>query len=148
MFGMTMASPRTKTILVIDDDKPTCEYFEALLKAEGFRIKTANGGEAAMRQIKSGPENQFDLVVLDLMMPKYSGYEVLKELQQVAYRNIPIFIATAKVLDQGTVELLNSESNVRGFWAKPIDSKIFKAKIHEILGTTSASSKPAALPSS
>ena len=127
--------PGNKKILVIDDDKSACVFFKSLLNIEGFRVETAYEGEAALRLMKSSSYHQFDLAILDLLMPKYSGYEVLKELQKPGYQDVPIFIATAKVLDQGTVEMLNSESNVREFCAKPVNTKAFKGKIHEILGT-------------
>ncbi len=127
--------PSTKRILVIDDDNPTCLYFKTLLGFDGFQVETAGGGEDALKFLKSGAFHNFDLVILDLMMPGYGGYEVLKELQQPGYQDVPIFIETAHVLDQGTVELINSESNVHGYWTKPIDTKGFKAKVHEILGT-------------
>ena len=128
-------NPDSKTILVIDDDRPTCLYFKTLLEFDGLHVETAFGGEEALNLLKSEAHQQFDLVILDLMMPGYGGYEVLKELQQPGYQDVPIFIETAHVLDQATVDLINSESNVHGYWTKPIDTKEFKTKIHELLGT-------------
>lgn len=127
--------PQRKTILVIDDDKPTCALFKVLLNRDGFDVEMAYSGEEALNLLKTDAYSQYDLVVLDLMMPRYSGYEVLKELQQPGYQEVPIFVATAHMLDQGTVDLINTESNIKGFWNKPLDSKLFRDRVHKLLGT-------------
>ena len=127
--------PASKSILVIDDDKPTCLLFKTLLTGEGFQVETAYSGESALSLLKSDSYEKFDLIMLDLMMPGYGGYDVLKELQQGGYQNAPIFIVTARALDAGMVEMIRSESNVREFIAKPIDIKKFKTSVHEALGT-------------
>ena len=126
--------PKSKRILVIDDDKSICFFFRNLLALDGFQVAACLSGLQAMDKLKSGPLP--DLIVLDLMMPKYGGYEVLKELQQDLYQAIPVVIVTARTLDRETVAMMMSESNVSDFFAKPVDSKKFKSRIHEILGTT------------
>lgn len=132
---MPLAKPETKTILVVDDDNNIREFFEMLLNKEGFETVTSHSGTDALNLLRSDSYNQFDLVILDLMMPGRGGYDVLKELQSGQYQNVPIYIVTARVMDPGAVQLIKEESNVQGFWSKPIDSKDFKRKIHILLGT-------------
>jgi len=128
-------SPGAKRVLVIDDDKQTCAFFKTLLASEGFQVMMAYSGQNALTALKSENMRKFDLILLDLMMPGYGGYEVLKELQQTDHSDIPIFIITARTLDSGAVEMLRSESNVSDFWSKPVDIAKFKVRIHEVLGT-------------
>ena len=124
-----------KTILMVDDEKTICALFSAMLIAEGFKVRSAYSGKDALDVIKANPPDHFDLIILDMMMPGYGGYEVLKELQQGDYKDIPIFIMTARQLDTGSIRMLQSESNVREFWTKPVDTKKFKSRVHFLLDT-------------
>ena len=134
----TMAQPSEKTILVIDDEDTICEFFDFILKREGFNVVTVSNGRSALERLKSKSRQKVDLVILDLMMPSLSGYEVLKELQNHEYQNVPVMIATAKSLDEGTVAVLQLESNVQSFWSKPIDQEKLLREIHSSLGTRKA----------
>ena len=125
-----------KTILMVDDEKTICALFSAMLSAEGFNVKMAYNGKTALDMIKANPPDHFDLIILDMMMPGYGGYEVLKELQQTEHKDIPIFIMTARQLDSGTIEMLQSESNVSEFWSKPVNTKKFKSRVHFLLDTS------------
>jgi DNA-binding response OmpR family regulator len=131
------ADPKTKTILVVDDDESINLYLETLLKRDGFNVLMAPKGDQALQLLKEG-QKTVDLLILDLMMPNLGGYEVLKELEQDGYQRPPVFIVTAKILDEGTVELLRLESNVHDFWKKPLDSEVFRARVHDTLGTAPA----------
>lgn len=132
---MELDNPSGKSILVVDDDLAIRELFELLLRRHGFNVQTANNGEEAIKVLSSKIRKKFDLIILDLMMPNRSGYDALKELQEGLNRDIPIFIVTARALDRGTIEMIEQESNVRRFWSKPIDSRDFVEKVHEVLGT-------------
>lgn len=132
---MKSQRPDSRTILVVDDDRSICTLFETLLAQEGFQVVVESDGEAALNLLKSDAYHQYDLVILDLMMPNYGGYEVLRELQQEGYQNVPIFIVTARALDPGTIEMIRSESNVVEFLRKPLEPSEFRSKVHEHLGT-------------
>lgn len=126
----------SRTVLVVDDDPFVCAYFEALLQKEGYSVISAATAKAALSRLQQAGEPKIDLVVLDLILPDAGGYEILKELQQAEYRDIPIVIVTLKQLDADTVEMLRQESNVRGFWNKPVDGQKFKAELRSILGAS------------
>lgn len=66
-------------ILLVDDDKEIVETLEARLIKEGYEVSTAYDGEEALVKIK---EDNPDVVLLDLMLPKLNGFEVLKEIRQ------------------------------------------------------------------
>jgi len=93
---------RKKRILVVDDDSQIIKMLETRLAVENFNIDIANDGEQAMEIIET---QHPDLIILDIMMPKMNGYEVLGRLKgNVATAAIPVIILTAK-----TVEIVKSE---------------------------------------
>jgi DNA-binding NtrC family response regulator len=67
-------------ILVVDDDKGICDFMETFLKKDGFQVKTLSEPERAADEVKLGG---YHLVVLDLMMPKADGIEILKRIRKV-----------------------------------------------------------------
>ena len=84
----------TQKILIVDDEPNIVMSLEFLLKKEGFQIDTAGDGDAALDKVKSfGP----DLVLLDVMMPKKSGFEVCEILRaDASLSNLRIIMLTAK----------------------------------------------------
>ncbi len=66
-------------LLVVDDDRDTVETIKARLLKEGYEVETASDGEEALVKLK---EYNADIVILDLVMPKLNGYEVLKQIRE------------------------------------------------------------------
>jgi DNA-binding response OmpR family regulator len=81
-------------ILIAEDEKALAHALELKLSREGYEIKTALNGEEALKILAS---ETFDLLILDLIMPKIDGYGVLIELKK---RNIPLKIIVASNLSQ------------------------------------------------
>ena len=82
------------TVLIADDDSDLVNLLDTMLSKEGFKILTANDGEAALRQVK---DNKPDLVVLDVGMPGKNGLDVCKTLRlEERTRDIPIIMLTAR----------------------------------------------------
>ena len=79
-------------ILVVDDDKNTRMYFEAVLKNNGYGVTVAKNGAEALAIMD---KEHIDLVVLDIMMPKMNGYEFTKTLRECD-NNLPILMVSAK----------------------------------------------------
>ena len=87
-----------KVILIVDDDLTLLEMYVERIKAEGAIVLQARDGEEALAQIK---ENHPHLVLLDIMMPKINGLDVLKQLKDdEATKNIPVIILSALADDQ------------------------------------------------
>ena len=126
--------PRSKTILVVDDDVSILDLFELALVREGFNAMRLPSGEKVV-QIVTKKSSIVDLIILDLMLPGKDGVAILKELQKHGSSHIPIFIVTAKALTGPEVDKLRSEPNVKEFFQKPVDVKRLKEKVHEVLGT-------------
>ena len=83
-----------KKILIVDDDKTTLQYLELLfVTSYGYSVNVVNSGEEALKSIETELP---DLVFLDIMMPKLSGYEVCCELREnPKTRNLPIVLYTS-----------------------------------------------------
>ena len=83
-------------VLVVDDDPEILEFLSTILKKDGYHVSSAEGGEAGLR---TALEQLPDLIILDLMMPKVSGVDVIRELKKHPdAKEIPILVLTAKDL--------------------------------------------------
>ena len=89
-------------ILVVDDDKEIVKAIEIYLGKENYKIIKAYDGEQALEKIK---ENEIQLVILDIMMPKKDGIETLEEIRK--NKNIPVIILSAKSEDIDKINGLN-----------------------------------------
>lgn len=118
-------------VLVVDDDPKIVEFLTAVLKNEGFDVASATNGEEGLRMAL---EEFPDLIILDLMMPKVSGFDVIRELRKhPAGRDIPIFVCTAKDLSRDEKEkLLADVSKVFQKGGMPREELIEEIKKMEI----------------
>jgi CheY-like chemotaxis protein len=81
-------------ILIVDDEAPIRALMRATLTMAGHQVTEAAGGEEALEKIK---KDDFDLVVLDIMMPVTDGYEVLERIKAIPQKaHLPVVVVTAK----------------------------------------------------
>ncbi len=74
-------------ILVVDDEKMICEEFSTLLQEENHEVDTALGGEEALRKVQ---DKEYDLVFLDVLMPRMEGREVFERIKKIS--KVPVVI--------------------------------------------------------
>ena len=87
-----------KSVLLVDDDLTLREMYESRLKAEGFILTTARDGEEALDQ---ATKNKPNVILLDIMMPKINGLDVLKKLKsQTETKDIPVIVLPALIQDR------------------------------------------------
>ncbi|HTZ99519.1 MAG TPA: response regulator [Candidatus Aquilonibacter sp.] len=103
-------------ILVCDDDATTVKMLRGILKSGGFSVSTAADGEAALKALR---KKKFDLVLLDIWMPKISGLDLLELLRDEPY--IPKIVVLTSDQTSGTL-LRTLRGRVFQFVAKPIDA--------------------------
>ena len=126
------ASTAGKVVMVVDDDDSVRELLEFVIRKEGFRVETASDGAEGLRKIQALMP---DLIVLDLMLPRYGGFDVLRQLQGGETSRIPIIIITGRYTDRTTAEMIRQESNVLDFMEKPIKPPVMAMALHKILKT-------------
>lgn len=104
-------------ILIVDDDMTLRELYEERIKREGHVIVSASDGEEAIRKTE---EEKPDLILLDIMMPKINGIDVMKMLREKeGTSNIPIILFTALVQEIGKVKDM----------MKPYDAYLVKSEV-------------------
>ncbi len=89
-----------KRILIIEDDQFLREFYEELLKTEGYAVDVAQDGEIASTKLRS---NEYDLALLDIMLPKKDGVQILRDLKSVPPKSQHICIVVLTNLGQDTV---------------------------------------------
>jgi CheY-like chemotaxis protein len=125
------AEDKRKTILVVDDMQPMRDILRFSLKKEGYDVVVASNGETALKY--AFDENSPDLIVLDIMMPKMDGYEVLRQLRESdAAKQIPVIFLTAK--GQKKDVLKGMELGGNDYVVKPYKFKNLNKKIEKLLG--------------
>ncbi|OGR85044.1 MAG: hypothetical protein A3J74_07465 [Elusimicrobia bacterium RIFCSPHIGHO2_02_FULL_57_9] len=127
-----LADPAQKLVLVVDDEESQQDLLKHIVGKEGFRLDLAKDGSEALRKVEAMSP---DLIILDLMLPGTSGYEVLRGLQSTGNGNIPVIVLTARTMDRKMVEMVRQESNVREFVQKPASPLILASTLHNILRT-------------
>jgi DNA-binding response OmpR family regulator len=123
-------------ILLVDDDPDIVDALYVLLEGEGYDVISANDGEEGLARIK---EENPDLIILDLLMPKLDGYGVCKTLQDPRWskwKDIPILILTSvrEEASQRRYELeTGMRMNVDDYVEKPIDPDVVIDRVKKIL---------------
>lgn len=104
-----MSDGFNKSILLVDDDMTLREMYTERLKAEGYGVMTARDGEEALQM---ATDNHPNVILLDIMMPKINGLDVLKKLKdQSETKDIPVIVLTALIQDQERKEAMTRGAN-------------------------------------
>jgi CheY-like chemotaxis protein len=104
-FKIGHAAGKQPTVLVVDDEAANREWLHRVLEPAGFIVVMAEGGQEAIDIARATPP---DLVMLDLMMPNVTGFDVVEALRaQPSTQNIPIMVLTAKTLTESDIRQLN-----------------------------------------
>lgn len=112
-------------ILLVDDDALSLDLLDQELSDAGYETITAEGGEQALELVKEG---DIDLVLLDIMMPRVSGIEVLREVRREhSIADLPVIMVTAKDHSADIVQSLSYGAN--DYVTKPIDFAVLLARI-------------------
>jgi two-component system, OmpR family, response regulator MprA len=114
-------------VLVIDDDPAVTSLLKRGLSYEGFAVETAQSGAEGLAIARERPT---DLVILDVMMPGLSGFEVLQRLR-AADENLPVLMLTAK--DAPADQVQGLESGADDYVIKPFTFEVLLARVHALL---------------
>lgn len=123
-----------KKILLVEDNELNQEIAVEILGETGFVIDVADDGEVAVEKMKEAQPGQYDLILMDIQMPKMNGYEATRQIRAMDnpdIASIPIIAMTANAFDEDKKEALNAGMN--GHIAKPIDIPVLLEVLHDIL---------------
>ena len=116
----------SKDILIVDDDKNICEVIKLYLQKEGYKVTLAYDGQAGVEAFE---RNAPALVVLDIMMPRKDGWEVLKQIRKSSA--VPVIMLTAK--GETFDKVLGLELGADDYIVKPFDPKEFIARVKAVM---------------
>jgi two-component system sensor histidine kinase/response regulator len=126
--------PGRKKLVVVEDDRETRELELFLLGSEDYQVLGLEDGETAAETVR---RECADLVILDLMLPKKDGTQVLAELaNEPTTANTPVIIVSAYVDRPATREALSESQQVKRIFEKPFDiTELLGAVAHELAAT-------------
>ena len=128
-----------KKVLVVDDERGIVKGIRFSLEQDGFEVTCAYDGEEAVNQAK---QTEFDIILLDLMLPKLPGMEVCQQIRE--FSNVPIIMLTAKGEDMD--KILGLEYGADDYITKPFNILEVKARIKAILRRTQRTEDAEKLP--
>jgi two-component system alkaline phosphatase synthesis response regulator PhoP len=119
---------KARKVLIADDEPDILEILKYNLSKEGYQVITAKDGDEALEKAK---QNQPDLVVLDIMMPRKTGVEVCEIMRtQPAFKDTLIIFLTA-LSDEGT-QIKGLETGADDYVSKPISPKVFLSRVNAL----------------
>ena len=113
-------------ILVVDDEKVLVKGIKFNLESEGYQVEAAYDGEAAVELARTG---SFDLIILDLMMPKIDGLQACMRIRE--FSNVPVIMLTARSED--TDKIIGFECGADDYITKPFNILELKARVRALL---------------
>ncbi len=123
--GNNPSEPKPK-LLVIDDDEELCAMLVEYLQPEGFVTRTAGTGPAGLEQLARSP---VDLVILDVMLPQLSGFEVLRRIRAIS--RVPVIMLTAR--GEEVDRVVGLEMGADDYLAKPFSPRELVARIRAVM---------------
>ena len=118
-----------RKVLVVDDEKLIVKGIRFSLEQDGFEVYSAYDGEEALEMIRA---NDYDIVLLDLMLPKMNGLQVCQQVRE--FSNVPIIMLTAKGEDMD--KIMGLEYGADDYITKPFNILEVKARIKAIIRRT------------
>lgn len=124
-----------KKILVVDDEKLIVKGIRFSLEQDDMEVDCAYDGEEALEKVRANP---YDIVLLDIMLPKLTGLEVCQQIRE--FSNVPVIMLTAKGDDMD--KILGLEYGADDYITKPFNILEVKARIKAIMRRTATKSDP------
>jgi len=119
-------SPREARVLLVDDDRELCQMLTEYLEAEHFDVKSVHDGADALTELQA---REFEILILDVMLPSVSGFDVLRKLG-ASYRT-PILMLTARGDDVDRI--VGLELGADDYLSKPFNPRELVARVRAIL---------------
>jgi DNA-binding response OmpR family regulator len=127
-----------RRILVVEDEQSLADGLKFNLDAEGYQTEIVDNGEAAL-ELLAGPSGNFDLMVLDVMLPGIDGFKVVANLRESG-KLLPVLMLTARSHPEDVVNGLSAGAD--DYLSKPFDLSVLLARIQGLLRRTSWFTQP------
>jgi two-component system sensor histidine kinase ChiS len=130
--------PDSQSILLVDDDAVNLQAAAAVLKLGGYKVTFAGSGKAALEELAKPAD--YALIILDVMMPELSGYDVCRKLREnKTHLELPVLMLTAK----GSTEdiLLGFEAGANDYLLKPFEPEELLARVKTLTGMKASAEK-------
>lgn len=123
----------TKTVVVVDDDLDNLNIIKTKLEAHKIKVVTARDGDQALRLIR---EQSPDLIIMDVMMPKLSGFKATRLIKfDSRFKRTPLILLTARTQDADRT--LGMEAGADVYLTKPFDLEQLLSDVKRLLGMES-----------
>ncbi len=116
-------------ILLIDDDETLCELLSEYLEAEGFEVSSLHNGNTALAALNAQPKQDWDAIILDVMLPGMNGFDLLKAIRP--QHSTPVLMLTARGEDTDTV--LGLELGADDYVTKPVSPRVLVARLRALI---------------
>ena len=126
IINKTVKDKKMYNVLIADDNLQIVSILKEYCKKNNFNVTLAHDGEETLKKIRN---NKFDIVLLDIMMPKKNGFDVCKEVR--TFSNVPIIMITARGED--FERIMGLETGADDYIVKPFSPGEVIARIHAIL---------------
>src|SRR5476649_192013 len=126
MMTESAPAPAKPVLLIVDDDQELCALLVEYLAPEGFAVELLGNGSAALERLSRAPP---DLVVLDVMLPELSGFEVLRRIR--ATSAVPVIMLTAR--GEEVDRVVGLELGADDYLPKPLNPRELVARMRAIL---------------
>ena len=120
-----------KRILIVDDEDKIREVIKEYAEFSGYAAEEAADGMSAIGLVKL---NDYDLIIMDIMMPKLDGFSAVKEIQKI--KNIPVIMLSARGEDYD--KLFGFELGIDDYVVKPFSPKELMARVNAVLNRVDA----------
>jgi twitching motility two-component system response regulator PilH len=117
-----------QNILLVDDSKTELYFLSDLLTKQGFRVRTAENGDDAMRRLA---EEKPDLILMDVVMPGQNGFQLTRAItRDPRYADVPVIMCTSK--NQETDKVWGMRQGARDYVVKPVNAEELVQKIRTL----------------
>ncbi len=114
-----------QNILLVDDSKTELHHLSEMLGKRGFKVRTAENGDEAMKRLG---EDTPDLILMDVVMPGQNGFQLTRSItRDPRFANVPVIMCTSK--NQETDKVWGMRQGARDYIVKPVDAEELVAKI-------------------
>lgn len=124
-----------KKLLIVDDEAKIREVIKEYAEFSGYEAHEATDGMSAIGMVKL---NDYDLIIMDIMMPKLDGFSAVKEIQKI--KNIPVIMLSARGEEYD--KLFGFELGIDDYVVKPFSPKELMARVNAVLNRYEASEQP------